>query len=81
MHNLYLLFIIVPEMMGAGVKWNLGLSIGTGNRYQIPNRYEGSDYSNFASLAKVGDEVAQNYVRLMAIKKQLENNENNDYVM
>ena len=68
-------------MMGAGVNWNLGLNIGASNLYQIPNGYEGSDYSNFASLAKVGDEVAQNYARLMAVKKRLEDNESNDFVM
>ena len=81
MHNVLLLFIIVPEMLGAGVNWNLGLSIGTSNRYQIPSGYQDSDYSNFASLAKVGDEVASNFARLMAIKKRLEENENNDHIM
>ena len=67
--------------MGAGVNWNLGLSIGTGNRYQIPSGYAGSDYSDFASLAKVGDKVAQNYARLMAVKKRLEDNESNDFAV
>ena len=81
MHNVPLLFIIVPGMLGAGVNWNLGLSIGTSNRYQIPSGYQDSDYSNFASLAKVGDEVASNFARLMAIKKRLEENENNDHIM
>ena len=81
MHNVPLFFIIVPGMLGAGVNWNLGLSIGTGNRYQIPSGYQDSDYSNFASLAKVGDEVASNFARLMAIKKRLEENESNDHIM
>ena len=53
MHNVLLLFIIVHEMLGAGVNWSLGLTIGTGNRYQIPSGYQDSDYSNFASLVKV----------------------------
>ena len=57
MYCLYFLFIIVPGMIGAAVNWNLGLTIGSGNRYQIPSGYAGSDYSSFASLAKVGDEV------------------------
>ena len=81
MHNVLLLFIIVPEMLGAGVNWNLGLTIGTGNRYQIPTGYQDSDYSNFASLAKVGDEVASNFASLMAIKKRLEENESSDHIM
>ena len=81
MNNVPLLFIIVPGLLGAGVNWNLGLTIGTGNRYQIPAGYQDSDYSNFASLAKVGDEVANNFARLVAIKKRLEDNESNDHVM
>ena len=81
MNYVLLIFIVVPGLLGAGVNWNLGLTIGTGNRYQIPSGYQDSDYSNFASLAKVGDEVANNFARLLAIKKRLEDNESNDHVM
>ena len=52
-----------------------------GNRYQIPSGYQDTDYSNFGSSAKVGDEVASNFARLMAIKKRLEENESNDHIM
>ena len=74
MFNIILLFIIANVSWCTGVSWQLGLAIGSVNTYKIPPGYSGEDYSNYAAVAQVGNEVAENYAPLMLIKRKLEEN-------
>ena len=75
-----LFFIMVNKVaLSQGLSWQVGLAIGSGHSYKIPNGYTADDYRNYGTMSQIGTEVSQNFERLKLIKERLEKNEQTDY--